>query len=105
MGANATIKTAPFGASGFWIAGSGCEGSICKRMGYELEKNCDPHYWDHVELFMTYRACFSYMTLCRMGENAPEVVVRWRKFYAHVLQQEDILSALSEASRLYLQNK
>ena len=74
-------------------------------MGYELEKNCDPHYWDHVELFMTYRACFSYMMLCRMGENAPEVVVRWRKFYAHVLQQEDILSALSEASRLYLQNK
>ncbi len=74
-------------------------------MGYELEKECGPHYWDDVELFMTYRACFSYMMLCRMGDNAPEVVVKWRNFYAYVLQQEDILEALSEASKLYLQDK
>jgi len=74
-------------------------------MGYELEKECGPHYWDDVELFMTYRACFSYMTLCRMGDSAPPVVVKWRNFYGYVLQQDDILAALSEASHLYLQEK
>lgn len=74
-------------------------------MGYELEKECGPHFWDDVELFMTYRACFSFMMLARMGENAPPVVAKWRNFYSHVLQQDDILDALSEASRLYLQEK
>ena len=74
-------------------------------MGYELEKNCGPHYWDDVELLMAYRACFSYMMLARMGDTIPPAVQKWRDFYSYVIQQDDILSALSDASQMYLINK
>ncbi len=74
-------------------------------MGYELEKQCGPHYWEDIELLMAYRACFSFMTLSRMGPNVSPVVQRWRDFYSYIIAQDDILSALSYASRTYLMNK
>lgn len=65
------------------------------KIGYELQKGTDGHYWDNLELFMSYRAAFVTMALTQIGENGiSDTIEMARKAFALMVMEEDSLKAL-----------
>ena len=70
------------------------------KIGYELNQTCDEHYWDHLELFLSYRAALAYMSLleidqCGVVDNLEEI----KQFMAFQVSQESVLDAMTAAMK------
>lgn len=68
------------------------------KIGYELNKECDEHYWDDLELFIAARAVLSYLALfdieeCGVVENLEQI----KQFFGFIISQDDILDAMTKA--------
>lgn len=68
------------------------------KTGYELNKECDEHYWDHLELFITYRVAMAYMSLLEIDEcGVVDDLEQIRQFLSYIISQEDVLGAMTAA--------
>lgn len=68
------------------------------KMGYELNKECDGHYWEHLELFITYRVAMAYLSLqeideCGVVDNLEQI----REFLSYIISRDDTLGAMTAA--------
>lgn len=68
------------------------------KIGYELNKECDEHYWDDLELFIAARTALSYLALldiekCGVVENLEQI----KQFFGFIISQDDILDAMTKA--------
>ncbi len=68
------------------------------KTGYELNKECDGHYWDHLELFLTYRAAIAYMSLLEIDEcGVVDNLEHIRRFLGYIISQDNALDAMTTA--------
>lgn len=70
------------------------------KIGYTLSKECDEHFWDNLDLFMTYRTALTYMALCEIEnigvvDNTPRI----KQFFGYLISQDDILGAMTKAMK------
>lgn len=65
------------------------------KIGYELQKGTSGHYWDDLELFMSYRAAHVVMALTQINEcGITDTLDRARKMFAYLLMEKDGFQAL-----------
>lgn len=70
------------------------------KIGYTLNKKCDEHFWDNLELFMMYRTALSYMALCEIGNaGVLEDTQQVKQFFAYLVSQDDIMTAMTNAMK------
>ncbi len=68
------------------------------KTGYELNKECDGHYWDHLELFLAYRAAIAYMSLLEIDEcGVVDNLEHIRRFLGYIISQDNALDAMTTA--------
>ncbi len=70
------------------------------KIGYTLNKECDAHYWDDLELFIAYRTALTYMALMEI-ENIGVVdnTAQIKQFFAYIISQDDIMDAMTMAMK------
>jgi len=65
------------------------------KIGYELQKGTDTHYWDNLELFMSYRAAHVTMALTQIGESGiSDTIEKARMAFSLMTIEKDSLKAL-----------
>lgn len=68
------------------------------KIGYELNKECDEHYWDDLELFIAARTMLSYLALLDIEEcGVVDDLEQIRQFFGFIVSQDDILDAMTRA--------
>ncbi len=68
------------------------------KIGYELNKECGEHYWDHLELFITYRTAMAYMSLLEIDEcGVVDDLDRIKQFMEFIISQDNALDAMTVA--------
>lgn len=70
------------------------------KIGYELHMKVDAHFYDDLELFISYRAAIITCNLqqiqaCGMVENLDRI----REFYYHMVCADDVVTAMTEARK------
>ncbi len=70
------------------------------KMGYELNKKCDEHYWEQLELFISYRVAMAYMSLleidqCGVVDNLEQI----KQFLGYIISQDNVLDAMTAAAK------
>lgn len=70
------------------------------KIGYTLNKECDEHFWDHLDLFMMYRAALTYMSLCEI-ENIGVIddSQKVREFFMYLVSSDDMMSSMTNAMK------
>lgn len=70
------------------------------KIGYTLNKECDEHFWDHLDLFMMYRAALTYMSLCEIENiGVMEDTQKVKQFFAYLVSSDDIMDSMSDAMK------
>jgi len=69
------------------------------KTGYELNKECTPDYWDHLELMIAYRTCYTLMALAEIGDCGVMEIEGVKKFFNFIIMQDDILDAMTLACK------
>lgn len=70
------------------------------KIGYELNKKCSEHFWDHLELFIAYRTAITYMALCEIDNiGVVEDTAKVKQFFTYLITQEDVIGAMSNAMK------
>lgn len=70
------------------------------KIGYTLNKQCDGHYWDNLELFMAYRTALTYLSLSEIDNiGVVDDTQKIKRFFAHIISQDDIMDAMSECMK------
>ena len=67
------------------------------KIGYEINKPCDTHYWDHLELMIAYRSCYALMALAEINICGVMEIEKAKGFFNQIIMHEDILAAMSAA--------
>lgn len=70
------------------------------RIGYEINKKCEPHFWEDLETFIAYRTAITYMSLCEIDNiGVVDNTDKIKEFFAYIIAQEDIMDAMSKAMK------
>ena len=70
------------------------------KIGYTLNKECDEHFWDNLDLFMLYRTALTYMALCEIDHiGVVKDTQKIKQFFAYLISQDDILAAMTNAMK------
>lgn len=68
------------------------------KIGYTLSKSCDEHFWDDLELFITYRTAFTYLSLCEIDNiGVVEDTNKIKQFFGFIVSQDDVMDAMTSA--------
>jgi hypothetical protein len=68
------------------------------KIGYMLNITCDEHFWDNLELFITYRTALTYLSLCEIDNiGVVEDTNKIKQFFGFVVSQDDVMSAMTAA--------
>lgn len=74
------------------------------KTGYELNKKCDAHYWDNLELFIEYRAALTTMALAEIEVcGVVDDLTHIKQFFNYIILQDDICEAMTTMSRMQMQ--
>ncbi len=70
------------------------------KIGYTINKECDEHFWDDLELFIAYRTAVTYMALMQI-ENIGVVddTAKVKQFFSYIISQDDIMDAMTGAMK------
>lgn len=67
------------------------------KIGYGLNKECDEHYWDDLELFLAYRTAYTYLCLLEIDTvGISDNTQRIKQFFTAIISRDDILDAMSQ---------
>lgn len=70
------------------------------KIGYTLNKECDEHFWDDLDLFMLYRTALTYMALCEIDNiGVVEDTQKVKQFFAYLITQDDILGTMTNVMK------
>ena len=70
------------------------------KIGYTINKTCDEHFWDNLDLFMMYRAALTYMALCEIDHiGVMEDTQKVKQFFAYLVSSDDIMAAMTNAMK------
>lgn len=70
------------------------------KIGYTLNKECDEHFWDNLDLFMMYRAALTYMSLCEIDHvGVMEDTQKVKQFFAYLVSSDDIMASMTKAMK------
>lgn len=70
------------------------------KIGYTLNKKCDEHFWDHLDLFLRYRTAYTYMSLCEIEHiGVMEDTHKVKQFFGYLVSNDDIIDAMTNAMR------
>lgn len=70
------------------------------KIGYTLNKECDEHFWDNLDLFMQYRTALTYMALCEIDNiGVVKDTQKVKQFFTYLITQDDILGAMTGAMK------
>ena len=69
------------------------------KIGYELNKECGENYWDHLELMIAYRTCYTLMALAEIDNCGVMEIEGVKKFFNFIIMQDDILNAMTLARK------
>ena len=70
------------------------------KIGYELQKGTSAHYWNNLELFMSYHAAHVVMALTEIGESGiADTIERARSMFMLLLMEKDSYKALDMIRR------
>lgn len=70
------------------------------KIGYTLNKQCDEHFFDDLELFIAYRTAVTYMALSEIGNiGVVDDTARVKQFFAYLIGQDNIIDAMTAAMR------
>lgn len=68
------------------------------KIGYTLSKSCDEHFWDDLELFITYRTALTYLSLCEIDNiGVVEDTNKIKQFFGYIISQDDVMDAMTAA--------
>lgn len=68
------------------------------KIGYTLNKACDDHFWDDLELFLTYRNAFTYLCLYEIEHiGVVDDTNKLKQFFGFIMSQDDVLDAMTTA--------
>ncbi len=71
------------------------------RIGYELKKQTDEHYWDDIEKFIAYRTSLTVMALSEIDEcGVTDDFDGIKKFFNYIITQDDIMDAMTKMSKI-----
>lgn len=66
------------------------------KIGYTLNKSCDEHFWDDLELFIKYRNLITYMALCEIDNiGVVEDTNKVKQFFGFIISQDDVMEAMT----------
>ena len=70
------------------------------KIGYTLNKECDDHFWDHLDLFMAYRTALTYMALCEIDHiGVVDDTQKIKLFFGYLISQDDVMDAMTNAMK------
>ena len=70
------------------------------KIGYTLNKKCDEHFWDNLDLFLQYRTALTYMALFEIDNiGVAKDTQKVKQLFAHLISQDDILGAMTNAMK------
>ena len=70
------------------------------KIGYTLNKECDEHFWDNLDLFMMYRAALTYMSLCEIDNiGVIEDTQNVKQLFAYLVSNDDIMESMTSAMK------
>ena len=70
------------------------------KIGYTINKECDEHFWDNLELFMQYRTALTYMALCEIDHiGVVDDTQKIKQFFGYLISQDDIMDAMTKAMK------
>lgn len=70
------------------------------KIGYTINKKCDEHFWDNLDLFMTYRTALTYMSLCEIDQvGVVDDTQKIKQFFGYLITQDDIMGAMTKAMK------
>ena len=70
------------------------------KIGYTLNKECDEHFWDNLDLFMTYRTALTYMALCEIDHvGVVKDTQKVKQFFGYLMSQDDVMVAMTNAMK------
>ena len=68
------------------------------KIGYTLNKDCDEHFWDNLELFIMYRTALTYMALCEIVYiGSVKDTESVKQLFAYLISQDDIMATMTNA--------
>lgn len=68
------------------------------KIGYTLNKSCDEHFWDDLELFILYRTALTYLAMCEIEHiGVVESTSKIIKFFEYIMSQDDAMAAMTAA--------
>lgn len=68
------------------------------KIGYTLNKSCDEHFWDDLELFILYRTALTYLAMCEIEHiGVVESTSKITKFFEYIMSQDDAMAAMTAA--------
>lgn len=68
------------------------------KIGYAFNKSCDEHFWDNLELFITYRTALTYLSLCEIDNiGVVEDTNKIKEFFGFIVSQDDVMDAMTKA--------
>ena len=70
------------------------------KIGYTINKKCDEHFWDQLDLFMLYRTALTYMALCEIDHvGVVEDTQKIKQFFGYLITQDDVMAAMTKAMK------
>ena len=70
------------------------------KIGYMLNHSCDEHFWDDLDLFITYRTAYTYLSLCEVDNiGVVEDTNKIKQFFGFIISQDDVMDAMTIAMR------
>ena len=70
------------------------------KIGYTINKECDEHFWDNLDLFMMYRAALTYMSLCEIENvGVMEDTQKVKQFFMYLVSSDDIMASMTTAMK------
>lgn len=69
------------------------------KIGYEINHKCGEHFWNNLDLFITYRCALSYMALLEIGTVGlldDDATKRVKYFFEYALSKENTLDAITD---------
>lgn len=74
------------------------------RIGYEINKAYDEHYWDNLELMLSYRTAYAYMALFKIDEcGVVDDLDAIKQYLGYLVSSDDVLSAITAAGKAQAQ--
>lgn len=70
------------------------------KIGYTINKKCDEHFWDNLDLFMQYRTALTYMALCEIDHiGVLHDTQKIKQFFGYLISQDDMMAAMTIAMK------